>query len=145
MTFKGTPGYTEFTDYLWKAPVLPEHIWSKIPASQIATNANTHPVGTGPMTLDTANTQEVAYQTKPDWWATAALGYSFKFKYLVDVVNGSNSQELGQLNSGNIDWSNNYLPGINMLASGAGRQRRLHAQVLLPEDPVHAVGEHGVA
>ena len=65
VTFKGTPGYTEFTDYLWKAPVLPQHIWSKIPAGQIATNANTHPVGTGPMTLDTANTQEVAYQTKP--------------------------------------------------------------------------------
>jgi peptide/nickel transport system substrate-binding protein len=120
VTFKGTPGYTEFTDYLWKAPVLPEHIWSKIPASKIATDANTKPVGTGPMTLDTANTQEVAYQTKPGWWATAALGYSFKFKYLVDVVNGSNSQELGQLTAGNIDWSNNYLPGINMLTQAQG-------------------------
>ncbi len=92
----------------------------EIPASQIATDANKNPVGTGPMTLDTANAQEVAYQTKPDWWATAALGYSFKFKYLVDVVNGSNSQELGQLTSGNIDWSNNYLPGINMLAQAQG-------------------------
>ncbi len=120
VTFKGTPGYTEFTDYLWKAPVLPQHIWSKIPASKIATDANTSPVGTGPMTLDTANTQEVAYQTKASWWATAALGYSFKFKYLVDVVNGSNSQELGQLTAGNIDWSNNYLPGINMLTQAQG-------------------------
>jgi peptide/nickel transport system substrate-binding protein len=120
VTFKGTPGYTEFTDYLWKAPVLPQHIWSKIPASKIATDANTNPVGTGPMTLDTANTQEVAYQTKPNWWGTAALGYSFKFKYLVDVVNGSNSQELGQLTAGNIDWSNNYLPGINMLTQAQG-------------------------
>jgi peptide/nickel transport system substrate-binding protein len=117
VTFKGTPGYTEFTDYLWKAPVLPQHIWSKIPASQIATDANKNPVGTGPMTLDTANQQEVAYQTKPDWWATSALGLSFKFKYLVDIVNGSNSQELGQLTSGSIDWSNNYLPGINQLAT----------------------------
>ncbi len=145
VTFKGTPGYTEFTDYLWKAPVLPQHIWSKLSASQIATDPNKNPVGTGPMTLDTANTQEVAYQTKPGWWATSALGLSFKFKYLVDVVNGSNSQELGQLNSGNIDWSNNYLPGINMLAAGAGGHRRVHAQVLLPQDPVHAVREHGVA
>jgi peptide/nickel transport system substrate-binding protein len=117
VTFKGTPGYTEFTDYLWKAPVLPQHIWSKLSASQIATDANKNPVGTGPMTLDTANQQEVAYQTKPDWWATSALGLSFKFKYLVDIVNGSNSQELGQLTSGNVDWSNNYLPGINQLAT----------------------------
>jgi peptide/nickel transport system substrate-binding protein len=120
VTFKGTPGYTEFTGYLWRAPVLPEHIFSKIPASKIATDPNTNPVGTGPMTLVTANTSEVAYQTKPGWWGTSALGLSFKFKYLVDVVNGSNSQELGQLNAGNIDWSNNYLPGINMLAQAQG-------------------------
>jgi peptide/nickel transport system substrate-binding protein len=135
VTFKGTPGYTEFTDYLWKAPVLPQHIWSKIPASQIATNANTHPVGTGPMTLDTANTQEVAYQTQPGWWATSALGLSFKFKYLVDVVNGSNSQELGQLNSGNIDWSNNYLPGINMLASAQGGNGGYTLKFYYPKTP----------
>ncbi len=135
VTFKGTPGYTEFTDYLWKAPVLPQHIWSKIPASQIATDANTHPVGTGPMTLDTANTQEVAYQTKPDWWGTSALGLSFKFKYLVDVVNGSNSQELGQLNSGNIDWSNNYLPGINMLASAQGGNGGYTLKFYYPKTP----------
>jgi peptide/nickel transport system substrate-binding protein len=116
VTFKGTPGYPQFEDYLWKAPVLPQHIWSKLDPGKIATDANAHPVGTGPMTLVTANTQQVAYQTKPDWWGKTALNMSFKFKYLVDVVNGSNSQELGQLNAGNIDWSNNFLPGINMLA-----------------------------
>jgi peptide/nickel transport system substrate-binding protein len=120
VTFKGTPGYTEWQDYLWRAPVLPEAIWSKLPASQIATAANLDPVGTGPMTLDTYNAQEVAYQTKPDWWATSALGLSFKFKYLVDVVNGSNDQELGQLTAGNIDWSNNFLPGINQLMQAVG-------------------------
>jgi peptide/nickel transport system substrate-binding protein len=135
VTFKGTPGYTEFTDYLWKAPVLPQHIWSKIPASQIVTNTNTHPVGTGPMTLDTANTQEVAYKTKTDWWATSALGLSFKFKYLVDVVNGSNSQELGQLNAGNIDWSNNYLPGINMLAAAQGGNGGYTLKFFYPKTP----------
>jgi len=135
VTFKGTPGYTEFTDYLWKAPVLPEHIWSKIPASQIATNANTHPVGTGPMTLDTANTQEVAYQTKPNWWATSALGLSFKFKYLVDVVNGSNDQELGQLTAGNIDWSNNFLPGINSLATTLGGNGGYTLKFYYPSSP----------
>jgi peptide/nickel transport system substrate-binding protein len=116
------PGYAEFTDYLWKAPVLPEAIWKSVPASQINTWPDKNPVGTGPMTVDTANAQEVAYVTRPSgsWWATAALGYSFKFKYLVDVVNGSNSQELGQLTAGNIDWSNNYLPGINALAQAQG-------------------------
>ena len=145
VTFKGTPGYTEFTDYLWKAPVLPQHVWSKFPASQIATDANAHPVGTGPMTLDTYNAQEVAYQTKPGWWATSALGLSFKFKYLVDVVNGSNDQELGQLTAG-PDRLAQQLPARHQPADGRrGRQLRLHPQDLLPDDAVHAVGEHGVA
>ena len=115
VTFKGTPGYTEFQDYLWKAPVLPQAVWSKLSSSAQITSANAHPVGTGPMTLDTSNAQEVAYQTRSDWWATSALGLSFKFKYLVDVVNGSNNQELGALTAGQVDWSNNFLPGINTL------------------------------
>jgi peptide/nickel transport system substrate-binding protein len=133
--FKGTPGYTEFTDYLWLAPVLPQHIWSKFPASQIATDANAHPVGTGPMTLDTANAQEVAYQTQPNWWATSALNLSFKFKYLVDVVNGSNGQELGQLTAGNLDWSNNFLPGINQLMGAVGGNSGYTLKTYYPTSP----------
>jgi peptide/nickel transport system substrate-binding protein len=135
VTFKGTPGYTEWQDYLWKAPVLPEHIWSKFSASQIATAANTNPVGTGPMTLDTYNAQEVAYQTKTGWWATSALGLSFKFKYLVDVVNGSNDQELGQLTAGNLDWSNNFLPGINQLITAVGGNAGYTLKTYYPTSP----------
>jgi peptide/nickel transport system substrate-binding protein len=135
VTFKGTPGYTEFTDYLWKAPVLPQAIWSKFPTSQIATDANAHPVGTGPMTLDVANAQEVAYQTQPNWWGTSALGLSFKFKYLVDVVNGSNGQELGQLTAGNLDWSNNFLPGINQLMGAVGGNSGYTLKTYYPTSP----------
>lgn len=116
VTFKGTPSYPEFEDYLWKAPVLPQHIWSKLSSTQIATAANTNPVGSGPMTVYASNPQEVAYQTKPDWWGSTALGLNFKFKYLVDLVNySSNGTALGQFTAANIDWSNNYLPGINNL------------------------------
>ncbi len=120
VTFKGTPGYSEFQSYLWRAPVVSEHQWSKVPAGQLATYADTHPIGTGPMTLVTYNATMVAYQTKADWWGVSQLGLKFPFKYLVDEVNASNNVELGQLTAGQIDWSNNFLPGINQLMSGIG-------------------------
>jgi peptide/nickel transport system substrate-binding protein len=122
VTFSGTPGYSEWQDYLWKAPVVPQRVWSKIAPSQLFVAANTHPVGTGPMLLDTYNSTEVAYKANPSWWATSQLGLSFKFKYLVDQVNGSNNVELSALSAGQIDWSNNFLPGINTLVSGLNGQ-----------------------
>ncbi|MBV9451206.1 MAG: ABC transporter substrate-binding protein [Streptosporangiaceae bacterium] len=118
VTFNGTPGYSDWQDYLWKAPVVPQHVWSKLAPSQLFLAANTHPVGTGPMLLDTFNSTEVAYKDNTNWWAVSQLGLSFKFKYLVDVVNGSNNVELSALSAGQIDWSNNFLPGINQLVSG---------------------------
>jgi hypothetical protein len=67
VTFKGTPGYAAWDTYLWKAPVVSKAEFSKVPASQVATWADTKPIGTGPMTLVTYNATETAYQTKPDW------------------------------------------------------------------------------
>jgi len=118
--FGSSPGYAEWQEYLWKAPVVPQHVWSKLSATQQITGANTDPVGTGPMLLDTYNTTEVAYKDNPNWWAISQLGLSFKFKYLVDVVNGSNNVELSALTAAQVDWSNNFLPGINELVSGLG-------------------------
>jgi peptide/nickel transport system substrate-binding protein len=135
VTFKGTPGYTEFNDYLWKAPVLPESIWSKIPASQIATWADTTPVGTGPMTLYSYTTTDAAYETNPDWWGTSALGLSFKFKYLVDEVDGTNDQDMGQVMGGDIDWSNNFLPGINQVSGALGGNAGYTLKFYYPGQP----------
>jgi len=118
VAFNSPPGYSEWQDYLWKAPVVPEHIWSKLTPTQQITGANVHPVGTGPMLLAAYNSTEVAYKDNPNWWGISQLGLSFKFKYLVDLVNGSNNVELAGLTAGQIDWSNNFLPGINELVSG---------------------------
>jgi peptide/nickel transport system substrate-binding protein len=118
VTFNGTPGYSSWQDYLWRAPVVPEHIWSKLSPSNQITWANTHPVGTGPMRLYTYNPTEVAYKTDPSWWGISQLGLKFKFTYLVDVVNSSNNVELSALTAGQVDWSNNFLPGVSQLVSG---------------------------
>ena len=120
VTFNNPAGYSEWQDYLWKAPVVPQHVWSKLSAAQQVTGANAKPVGTGPMLLATYNATEVAYQDNPNWWAISQLGLKFKFKYLVDVVNSSNNVELSALTAAQVDWSNNFLPGINELVSGMG-------------------------
>lgn len=120
VTFGQSPAYTAWQDYLWKAPVLPEHIWAKLPAADRVTAANVKPVGTGPMVLDTYNTSEVAYKDNTNWWAIRQLHLSFKFKYLVDLVNASNNVELSNLSLAQIDWSNNFLPGIVSGLNGSG-------------------------
>jgi peptide/nickel transport system substrate-binding protein len=63
---------------------------------------------------------QACYQDNPNWWAMKQLGLSFHFKYLCDAVNGSNNVELSALLSNNVDWSNNFLPGINTLMTIGG-------------------------
>ena len=63
------------------------------------------------------------------------LGLKFKFKYLVDVVNGSNNVELSALTAGQIDWSNNFLPGINELISGLGGNAGYRLKTYYPKAP----------
>jgi peptide/nickel transport system substrate-binding protein len=135
VTFNSTPAYTAWQDYLWKAPVVPQAIWSKLSASNQITGANKNPVGTGPMLLDTYNATEVAYKDNPGWWAIKQLGLSFKFKYLVDVVNGSNNVELSALTAAQIDWSNNFLPGINELVSGLNGNAGYGFKTYYPKSP----------
>jgi peptide/nickel transport system substrate-binding protein len=137
VTFSNPPGYTNWQDFLWKAPVLPQHVWSKLSAKDQITGANTHPVGTGPMVLDTYNPQEVAYKTNAGWWATSALGLQFHFKYLVDLLNGSNNVELSALtaNPPTVDWSNNFIPGVNQLVSGLNGAGGYGLKTYYPKSP----------
>ena len=46
------------------------------------------------------------------------LGLDAKPKYIVDIVNGSNNVALGLVLQGEIDLSNNFLPGIATLVQG---------------------------
>lgn len=113
------PQYQQWANWLYNWPIVPQHIWSKYSATEVVTSANTNPVGTGAYTLLTANQQQEVLQKNPHWWANS-IGYSVKPQYIVDIVNGSNNVVLGQVLSGQIDLSNNFLPGIAKLVSGIG-------------------------
>lgn len=79
VTFNGTPGYSEFQDYLWEAPVVDKATWSKVPASQLITFADTHPIGTGPMLLDRYTAAQEAYKINPSWWGTSPMPWTSAF------------------------------------------------------------------
>jgi len=127
VSFSSPPPYTAWQSYLWNQPVLPEAVWSKLSATDQVAGTNAEPVSTGPMTLvpgqDWASATQACYQDNPNWWGTAQLGLKFHFRYLCDVVNGSNNVELSALLQGNIDWSNNFLPGINTLIKIGGNKQ----------------------
>ena len=117
--FSKTPAYTSWQDFLWNAPILPASTWSKLSATDQMTTANTSPVATGPMLLASTTNTQACFSVNPHWWGTAQLGLKFRFKYLCDEENSTNNQELSQLLATNIDWSNNFLPGISALVNGA--------------------------
>ena len=117
--FSKTPAYTSWQDFLWNAPILPASTWSKLSTTDQLTTANTSPVATGPMLLASTTNTQACFSVNPHWWGTAQLGLKFRFKYLCDEENSTNNQELSQLLATNIDWSNNFLPGISALVNGA--------------------------
>jgi peptide/nickel transport system substrate-binding protein len=119
VNFTSAPAYNSWQDYLWNAPVLPASVWSKLSATNQMTTANLTPVASGPMLLDATTSTQACYSLNPHWWGTAQLGLSFKFKYLCDEENSTNNQELSSVLADQVDWDNNFLPGISALVNGA--------------------------
>jgi peptide/nickel transport system substrate-binding protein len=113
------PAYQEWNGFLYSNVMLPQHIWGSWSNTQVIANANANPVGTGSYTVLSADQQKEVLQRNPTWWGTAA-GHTGGPKYLIDLVNGSNNEMLGQVLQGSIDLSNNFLPGISKLIGGIG-------------------------
>ena len=118
--FSTTPNYQEFNGYLYNIAIVPKHIWSAYSPKTITTGnvANVKKmVGTGPYTYHSGlnSKQSFTWQKRGGWWATKVYGLDPKPKYIVDIFNGSNNASLANLLAGNIDISNNFLPGINKL------------------------------
>ena len=118
VTFQAPVDYAQWEDFLWHAPVLPETTWSHLPPGASTTDANTSPVATGPMVLDTRSPTEACYRDNPNWWARSQLGLSFKFEYLCDVVSRSSGADLSGLLDNRTDWSNELLQGVPNLVGG---------------------------
>jgi peptide/nickel transport system substrate-binding protein len=88
--------------------VIPRHIWSKVADPSTFTNPN--PVGSGPFTRITRfTTQDYVLSKNPKYWQ--------KGKPLIGCLEyvqaSSNDAALALAQSGAVDWTHNFIPGVD--------------------------------
>ena len=126
ITFKTTPNYVQWQNAMWNMPMVsPTQARPLITdAAKLTTFSPAVPIGTGPYKLDPAGwdpTTRVVYVKNTNWWAAKqGVSPSPKPKYVIDLVNTSNTNSLSAVLAGVEDLNNNYLPGVEKLV-GSGK------------------------
>ena len=119
--FKGTPNYVQWQNLMWNLPMIsPAQAQNAITnPSSLTTYSPGNPIGTGPYQMLSSAydpTTRVVWVKKAHWWAAdQGLSPSPKPKYIIDLVNTSNTNALSGVLTGIEDLNNNYLPGVNTL------------------------------
>jgi peptide/nickel transport system substrate-binding protein len=86
--------------------IVPQAIWSKV--SNPATYADANPVGTGPFKLSSFTPQGFTLVKNPDYWQASSV----KVPKVFFPVYTSNTGALSALFGGQIDWTGNFIPGL---------------------------------
>jgi peptide/nickel transport system substrate-binding protein len=86
--------------------MLPKSVWGT--AGNPATFTDASPVGTGPYMLGSFTPQGFTLKKNPDYWQPSAV----KVASVYFPVYTSNTGALSALFSGQIDWTGNYIPGL---------------------------------
>jgi peptide/nickel transport system substrate-binding protein len=120
ITFKGTPNYVQWQNLMWNLPMIsPVQAKAITSAAKLTTYSPSVPIGTGPYKVAPGGfdpTQRVVYVKNAKWWGAALhVSPSPKPKYIIDLVNTSNTNSLNAVLNGVEDLNNNYLPGVNAL------------------------------
>ncbi|MDE3720932.1 ABC transporter substrate-binding protein [Nocardiopsis sp. N85] len=108
----------EWMNWAYSHPIAPEHIWSGKTEEEVMSDVNENPVGTGPYSYESHTDDRLVWERNDDWWGTGPLDLEMKPRYIVDLVNASNDITLGMLQQGQVDLSNNFLPGIDQIING---------------------------
>jgi peptide/nickel transport system substrate-binding protein len=121
IAFKTTPNYVQWQNAMWNMPMVsPTQARPLITdAAKLTTFSPAVPIGTGPYKLDPAGwdpTTRVVYVRNDKWWAgKQGVSPMPKPKYVIDLVNTSNTNSLSAVLAGVEDLNNNYLPGVEKL------------------------------
>ena len=87
--------------------VVPKHIWQNV--ADPATFTNPNPVGTGPFTKITRFTsQDYVFSKNPSYWQKGMP----KVPCLEYVQASSNDAALALIQSGQVDWTHNFVPNV---------------------------------
>ena len=87
--------------------VVPQHVWSKV--NDIANFRNTRPVGSGPFNRVTRFTaQSYVFGKNPRYWQKGMP----KVACLEYVQASSNDAALALIQSGQVDWTHNFVPNV---------------------------------
>jgi peptide/nickel transport system substrate-binding protein len=84
--------------------ILPKAVWSSV--GDPAKYTDPTPVGTGPYELDTYTPQGVTMKKNPYYWQSIPVPKVYFPNY------SSNTSALTALFSGQIDWTGNFIPGL---------------------------------
>jgi peptide/nickel transport system substrate-binding protein len=87
-------------------PILPQSVWGSV--SNPTAFPDAKPVGTGPYVLKTFTSQGFTLTKNPSYWQASMV----KVPNVYFPVYTSNTGALSALYSGAIDWTGNFIPGL---------------------------------
>jgi peptide/nickel transport system substrate-binding protein len=87
-------------------PILPQSVWGS--ESNPSTFADPKPVGTGPYVLKSFTPQGFTLTKNPSYWQASMV----KIPNVFFPVYTTNTGALSALYSGKIDWTGNFIPGL---------------------------------
>src|SRR5215831_11018992 len=97
--------------------IVPMHIWSKV--ANPATFTNKNPVGTGPFTKITRFTaQDYVFSKNPNYWQAGKP----LIPCLEYVQAASNDAALALIQSGQVDWTHNFVPNVDKAYEAKDKQ-----------------------
>jgi peptide/nickel transport system substrate-binding protein len=109
------PLYQEWANNLYNLAIVPKHLWEGRSEKDVTSGANEKPVGTGAYLYESHSADRNVYLRNEDWWAIKQLKLKPAPKRIVDIRFSSNNIALGSIVKGDVDLSNNFLPGIATL------------------------------
>ncbi len=108
------PIYQQWDNNLYNIPIVPKHLWQNRTADDIASGTNANPIGSGAYLYLATGQDRNVWQRNDNWWGIKVFGTPAP-KYIVDIRTSSNNVALGMVLQGQLDLSNNFLPGVGSL------------------------------